>query len=144
MKYKFEQLSSDNYKLTYQDKSFEFKSDVNSTKEMQGLIAKARNKMIIDLAKENTSIKDLTIEKKINGKTYYDNSNVIEMEKSYQEEIMLEYFDKKCIQIFKMPIQDLMTDIGLETQEEGKQFGIEFIQCLTGKKINTEDFTMAQ
>lgn len=144
MKYKFEQLSSDNYKLTYQDKSFEFKSDVNSTKEMQGLIAKARNKMIIDLAKENTSIKDLTIEKKVNGKTYYDNSNVIEMEKSYQEEIMLEYFDKKCIQIFKMPIQDLMTDIGLETTEEGKQFGIELIQCLTGKKLSQEAFMKAQ
>lgn len=144
MKYKFEQLSSDNYKLTYQDKSFEFKSDVNTTKELQSLTAVGRKKMIIALAKEGLSIKQLTIETKVNGKTYYDNSNVVEMEKSYQEEAMLEYFDKKCIQIFGLPIQDLMLDIGLETQEEGKQFGIELIKCLTGKKINTEDFMKAQ
>lgn len=144
MKYKFEQLSSDNYKLTYKDKSFEFKSDVNSTKELQGLVVKGRNKMIVALAKEGMSIKQLTIETKVNGKTYYDNSNVVEMEKSYQEEAMLEYFDKKCIEIFKTPLESLMIDIGLETAEEGKKFGTEFIQCLTGKKINQEDFTKAQ
>lgn len=144
MKYKFEQLSSDNYKLTYKDKSFEFKSDVNTTKEMQGLVAKGRNKMIVALAKEGMSIKQLTIETKVNGKTYYDNSNVVEMEKSYQEEVMLEYFDKKCIEIFGMAIQDLMLDIGLETQEEGKKFGVELIKCLIGKKINIEDFMKAQ
>lgn len=144
MKYKFEQLSSDNYKLTYQDKSFEFKSDVNTTKELQSLTAEGRKKMIVALAKEGLSIKQLTIETKVNGKTYYDNSNVVEMEKSYQEEAMLEYFDKKCIQIFGLAIQDLMLDIGLETQEEGKQFGIELIKCLTGKKIKTEDFMKAQ
>ena len=144
MKYKFEQLSSDNYKLTYKDKTFEFKSDVNTTKELQSLTAEGRKKMIIALAKNGLSIKQLTIETKVNGKTYYDNSNVVEMEKSYQEETILEYFDKKCIQIFGLPIQDLMSDIGLETQEEGKQFGVELIKCLTGKNINTEDFMKAQ
>lgn len=144
MKYKFEQLSSDNYKLTYKDKSFEFKSDVNATKEMQSLVVKGRKKMIVDLAKEGISIKSLTIETKENGKTYYDNSNVVEMEKGYQEEIMLEYFDTKCKELFKMPIQELMLDIGLETIEESKQFGMELIKCLTGRKLNEESFTKAQ
>lgn len=144
MKYKFEQISSDNYKLTYKDKTFEFKSDVNSTREMQGLVAKARTRMVMDLAKKGMSIKQLTIETKENGKTYYDNSNVVEMEKGYQEEIMLEYFDEKCVQLFKMSIQELMSDIGLETAEEGKKFGVELIQCLTGKKVNVEDFMKAQ
>lgn len=144
MKYKFEQLSSDNYKLTYKDKSFEFKADVNTTKELQNIVVKGRNKMIIALAKEGMSIKQLTVETKANGKTYYDNSNVVEMEKGYQEEAMLEFFDKKCIEIFKAPLQDLMTDIGLDTVEDGKKFGTELIQCLTGRKINEEDFTKAQ
>lgn len=144
MKYKFEQISSDNYKLTYKDKSFEFKSDVNATKEMQSLVVKGRKKMIVDLAKEGISIKSLTIETKENGKTYYDNSNVVEMEKGYQEEIMLEYFDTKCIELFKMPIQELVLDIGLETAKESEQFVIELIQCLTGRKLNEESFTKAQ
>lgn len=144
MKYKFEQISSDNYKLTYKDKTFEFKSDVNSTREMQGLVVKARTRMVMDLAKKGMSIKQLTIETKENGKTYYDNSNVVEMEKGYQEEIMLEYFDTKCIEVFKIPIQELMLDIGLETIEESKQFGMELIKCLTGRKLNEESFMKAQ
>lgn len=143
MKYKFEKLSEDNYKLTYKDKSFEFKSDVETIKEIQGLIVEARNKMIIDLSKQGMSIKQLTIEIKENGKTYYDNSNVQEMEKSYQEKAVLEFYDKKCKSLFKMSMNDLMKDIELETEEEGKNFGIEFMSCLTGKDLE-KTFTKAQ
>jgi hypothetical protein len=40
MKYKFERLSEDNYKLTYKDKEFTFKSSVKIISELQSLIVK--------------------------------------------------------------------------------------------------------
>ena len=139
MKYKFELLSEDNYRLSYKDKSFEFKSNVNTIKELQGLIVEARKKMLIDLAKEGTSVKELTIEKKENGKTYYDNTNVAELEKVYNEKITMEYFDNKCLKLFGLGITELMQDIGLESAEESQKFATEFINYLSSR-----DFTKAQ
>lgn len=139
MKYKFEVLSEDNYRLSYKDKSFDFKSNVETIKELQGLIADARTQMVIDLAKKGTSIKELTIEKKENGKTYYDNTNVVELEKIYNEKITLQYFDDKSKKIFGMTLTELVEDIGLESAEESQKFATEFINCLSGK-----DFLKAQ
>jgi hypothetical protein len=137
MKYKFERLSEDNYKLTYKDKEFTFKSSVKIISELQGLIVDARNKMVIDLAKENTTIKELTKEVKENGKTYYDNSNVRELEKNYQEKATMNYFNNKSVELFNMELQDLFNDIGLEEANEIQQFTTELVQCLSGKSIPT-------
>ena len=139
MKYKFEKTIEDNYKLTYKDKEFTFKSNVNITKELQNLIVEARKQIIFDLTQQGKSVKDLTIEKKINGKTYFDNSNKVAYEQIYYEQVMVDYLDKKSNELFGMSIEELMKDIGLETSEEGEKFGVDFMNCLSGR-----DFPKAQ
>ena len=139
MKYKFEKTIEDNYKLTYKDKEFTFKSNVNITKELQNLIVEARKQIIFDLTQQGKSVKDLTIEKKVNGKTYYDNSNKVAYEQIYYEQVMVSYLDKKSSELFGMNIEEIMKDIGLETSEEGEKFGVDFMNCLSGR-----DFPKAQ
>ena len=133
MKYEFIKVSDDIKKLKYKDKEFEFKTNVKLVSEMQGLIAEARIKMIQDFAAAGKSVKDLVIEKKENGKTYYDNSNKQELEKIYNEKVTLEFFNKKCTELFKMDLIDLMQDIGLETEEETTQFATELVNNLSNK-----------
>ena len=132
MKYEFIKVDEDTTKLKYKDKEFIFKSNVKIISEMQSLVMQSRMKMIQDLSKNGQSIKELTIETKKNGKTYYDNSNKEELEKMYQEQITLDYFNNKCIEIFNMDLASLMLDIGLETEQEGSKFSNEFLQHLSG------------
>lgn len=135
MKYKFEKTTEDNYKLTYKDKEFVIKSNVKVITELQSLVVNARKKMITELAKNGSSIKNLTIETKENGKTYYDNSNAKELEKIYQEEATMEYFNNKSIELFNMDLQELLTDIGLETSDEVQEFTTQLVSCLSGKDL---------
>lgn len=136
--YKFERVAEDNYKLTYKDKEFTFRSNVKIISELQNLVVDARQDMIFDLSKKGLSIKELTKEVKENGKTYYDNSNAKELEKTYQEKATMNYFNKKSVEIFGMDLQDLFNDIGLEEANEIQQFTTEFVQCLSGKSIPTK------
>lgn len=132
MKYEFTRLDDDNIKLKYKDKEYNFKVNVKLISEMQKVIMKSRIKMIQDLAKGGSSIKDLTIEIKKDGKTYYDNSNKLELEKVYQEQEYLTFFDDKCQEIFGMDLQALIQDIGL-TEEETEKFGQDLMNHLSGK-----------
>lgn len=136
--YKFEKVAEDNYKLTYKDKEFTFSSNVKIISELQNLVVDARQDMIFDLSKKGLSIKELTKEVKENGKTYYDNSNAKELEKTYQEKATMNYFNNKSIEIFGMDLQYLFNDIGLEEANEIQQFTTEFVQCLSGKSIPTK------
>ena len=132
MKYIFEKIDNDTTKLKYKDKEFEIKKDVDLTKKIQGLYMKARTKMMVDLAKEGITKKDLTIEKKENGKTYYDNSNITELEKTYTEMASLDLYNEIAQKYTKMDLTELMEDIGL-TDKEAEQFGVEFSIALQGK-----------
>lgn len=136
--YKFERVAEDNYKLTYKDKEFTFRSNVKIISELQNLVVDARQDMILDLSRKGLSIKELTKEVKENGKTYYDNSNAKELEKTYQEKATMNYFNNKSVEIFGMDLQDLFNDIGLEEANEIQQFTTEFVQCLSGKSIPTK------
>ena len=131
MKYKFEKIDSDTTKLSYKDKEFEIKRDVDLTKKMQGLYMKARTKMMVDLAKEGITKKDLTIEKKENGKTYYDNSNVTEIENNYIQMASLDLYNEISEKYTGLDLQALMEDIGLN-EDEAEEFGIEFTKALQG------------
>jgi hypothetical protein len=99
---------------------------------MQELIKKSRLNMIMDLAKQGISIESLTIEKKENGKTYYDNSNRLAMEKIYQEQATLDYFNNLVERITNMSLENLLLDIGISTEKEGEQFSQQLMECLTG------------
>lgn len=135
MKYKFEKTAEDTYKLTYKEKEFTIKSSVKIISELQGLISDARKNMITELAKNGSSIKNLTIEVKENGKTYYDNSNVKELEKVYQEQATVDYFNNKSIELFGMELQELLNDIELVTAEEVQEFTTKLVSCLSGKDL---------
>lgn len=132
MKYQFIKVDEDTTKLKYKDKEFEIKRNVKLVSEIQALVMKARVKMIQDFAKQGISVKDLTIETKKDGKTYYDNSNKAELEKIYQEEITLEYFNNKYQELFGMDMVELLQDIGLDTEEEVSKFSEELVQHLNG------------
>lgn len=132
MKYEFIKVDEDTSKLKYKDKEFEIKRNVKLVSEMQELIKKARLNMIMDLSKQGISIDSLTIEKKENGKTYYDNSNRLAIEKIYQEQATLEYFNNLVEHITNMTLEALLEDIGLSTEKEGEQFSQKLMECLSG------------
>ena len=132
MKYEFIKVDEDTSKLKYKDKEFEIKRNVKLVSEMQELIKKSRLKMIMDLAKDGISIDSLTIEKKENGKTYYDNSNKLAMEKIYQEQATLDYFNELVVRLTNMQLEDLLMDIGLSTEKDGEDFSKQLMDCLTG------------
>lgn len=132
MKYEFIKVDEDTSKLKYKDKEFEIKRNVKLVSEMQELIKKARLNMIMDLSKQGISIDSLTIEKKENGKTYYDNSNRLAIEKIYQEQATLEYFNNLVERITNMTLEALLEDIGLSTEKEGEQFSQQLMECLSG------------
>ena len=134
MKYNFS-LDEDNVCLKYKDKQFNFKVNVKLISEMQGLVMEARKRMIQDFAKNGQSIKDLTIEYKKDGKTYYDNSNKTELERIYQEQTTIDFFNGKCEEYFGMDLANLMMDIGLETEDEGTKFSNELISYMSGNSI---------
>lgn len=131
MKYQFK-VDEDNITLSYKDKSFTFKTNVKLISEMQGLIMKSRIKMIQDLSKEGQSVRDLIKETKKDGKTYTDNSNKVELERIYQEQVTMDFYNNKCEEIFGMDLASLMLDIGLQTEEEGTKFSTDFVSYLSG------------
>lgn len=135
MKYEFRTVGTDDIELTYKDKNFKFKRDVNLVREMQSIVKEARLKMIKELSSQGISLKDLVIEKKEGNKTYYDNTNKEELEQTYQNEATLEFFDNKCKQLFDNDLASLITDIGLETEEEISGFSTDFVNVLTGNTI---------
>lgn len=132
-KYEFIKNGIDDYTLKYKDKEINFKSNVDVVNRLQNSIANARLKMIKDLAKEGISLKDLTIEKKENGKTYYDNTNKDELEKAYTQQEQSKVFMEIIKELFGMDITELFLDIGLATEEESEQFSEEFGQILVGQ-----------
>lgn len=131
MKYKFEKIDSDTTKLSYKEKEFEIKRDVDLTRKLQGLYMKARTKMMLDLAKEGITKKDLVIEKKENGKTYYDNSNLTDLEQSYLHMTSLDLYNEISKKYTGLELQELMEDIGID-ESEAEAFGMEFSKALQG------------
>lgn len=135
MKYEFKTIGTDDIELTYKDKSFTFKRDVNLIREMQNIVKEARLKMIKDLSSQGISLKDLVIERHEGNKTFFDNTNKEEMEQVYQNEATMEFFDNKCKEYFNNDLASLITDIGLTEEDEITNFSSEFVNVLTGYVI---------
>jgi hypothetical protein len=131
-KYEFIKNGVDDYTLKYKDKEINFNSNVNIVNNLQDSISKARMNMIKDLAKEGMTIKDLVIEKKENGKTYYDNTNKEELEKAYLEKEQSKVFIEIIEKLFGMSVEDLFIDMELTSVEESTQFSEELGKILVG------------
>lgn len=131
-KYEFIKNGVDDYTLKYKDKEINFKSNVNIVNNLQDSISKARMNMIKDLAKEGMTVKDLIIEKKENGKTYYDNTNKEELEKAYLEKEQSKVFIEIIEKVFGTSVEELFIDIGITTIEESENFAEELGKILVG------------
>lgn len=133
MKYEFIKNGADDYTLKYKDKEINFNSNVNIQKELQDVPERARKKMILDLAKEGISIKDLSKEIKENGKTYYDNSNKDELEKVYIEEEQAKTFIKVIEELFGMDYLELLKEIGIDNEKDVNLFATDLGYILAGQ-----------
>lgn len=131
-KYEIKRVDLDNYILEYKDKKLKFKSDVSVTARMQACNKIGKLKALEELSKNGKSLKDYVIEKKENGKTYVDNSNKTEVLNTFIEEEMAETFDKIIKEKFNMNLQQLVTDIGLSSEEEVEIFSEKLSYALTG------------
>lgn len=132
MKYKFTKIDEDTTKLTYKDKEFKIKRNINLLKRTQEVYFKARTKMMVDLTKQGITKKDLIIEKKENGKTYYDDTNIREIENNYIEMENLEIYNSIAEDYTGMSWIELIEDIGLE-ESDIEEFAFNFAKSLQGK-----------
>ena len=60
--YEFIEVDKDTTKLKYKDKEFLIKRDVGLLKDLQSINVKAKRRMVMELAKEGLTTKDLVIE----------------------------------------------------------------------------------
>lgn len=132
MKYEIIKNGIDDYTLKYKDKEINYHTDIELMKQIQEAPKIAKIEMLKDLAKDGISLKDFTIEQKLNGKTYYDNTNKNELENTYYQNKILEIINNKCISVFGFNLQNLILDIGLETQEEQETFSSKLGASLLG------------
>lgn len=132
MKYEFVKNGVDDYSLKYKDKEIKFKSDVSIITRIQETIATGKLKMVADLTKKGMTVKDLVIVKKVDGKTYYDNTNKIEVEKSYIQTEQGLVFNEILKEKLGMDIQKLQVELELTEDELGK-FGEDFAKVITGQ-----------
>lgn len=144
MKYDFVRIDEDTTELTYKDKKFTIKKDIDLEKRMQEAVPRARILMNAELSKMGMTKKDLVIERHEGNKTYYDNSNIMDAEEQYQAIATMQVFDEIVKKYCDMTLTELMQDIGLNVEEENKeneQFGIDLLSALTGKETTTPSGT---
>lgn len=132
-KYEFIKNGADDYTLKYKDKEINFSSNVEIQNDLQGVTERARKKMILELAQNGVSIKDLTKEIKKDGKTYYDNSNKDELEKVYIQEEQAMAWLEIVNKLFNTSFEDLIKDIGITTEKEVQEFGTDIGYILAGQ-----------
>ena len=133
MKYEITKNDLDNYTLKYKDKEFNYKTDIELLKKLQEAPKLARQEMIMDLATKGMSLKQLTIEEKKNGKTYFDNTNRTELENTYIQNKTLEILNDSCKEKFGLNLLELTLDVDFDTQEEQEKFINDLTASLMGK-----------
>ena len=133
MKWTIRKEGIDNYFLEYKDKILPFHSNVGMVNDLQGAIKKARLRLIKELKDQGMSLSDLTTKKEENGKVIYDTSDRQYIEEVYINEEYQKALEKIIQDSFGMSYLDLLNDIGIETEEESKEFFGEIGQCLIGR-----------
>lgn len=134
MKWNIRKEGIDTYFLEYKDKMLPFHSNVGIVNELQSVYKNARINMIKELKEKGITLQDLTIETKTeDGKTIYDSSSRNYIEESYIQEEQARVLNKVIKNTLGMDYQDLILDIGLDTQDEVSEFFSELGNCLIGK-----------
>lgn len=136
MKYEFIRVDDDTTLLKYKDKEITIKRDIDLQVKIQSSVKRARIMMNKDLSSMGMTKKDLVIERREGNKTYYDNANIMDVEEQYQNLAIQEVFDEIVKKYSGMTLEQLMLDIGLNTQtenEENKKFGEDLAKAIMGK-----------
>ena len=140
MKYEFIKIDDDVTELRYKDKVFKIKKDIDLQVKIQSAIPRARILMSAELSKMGITKKDLVIERHEGNKTYYDNSNVLDIEEQYQAIASQQVDDEIISKYCDMTLAELMQDIGLNVGEaniENEKFGLELTSALMGREIKS-------
>ena len=132
-KYTIIKNGMDDYTLKYKDNEVKLRSCVGIAERLQNSIKVARVKLIKDLTKEGITVNELTKKTTQDGKTYYDNSNKDELEKIYIAEEQQAEFDRAVKDISGKTFTELVTEIGLTTEEEAQKLGEELSGILTAQ-----------
>lgn len=132
-KYHITKNGIDDYTLEYKDKKINFKSNVEIITELQAVNERAKQKMIIDLAKQGITLNELVKEIKKDGKTYFDNSNKDEMLQTYTRIESNVLFNNAIKEMIGITLTELAIEIGLETDEEADKLSRELGEILVGR-----------
>lgn len=128
-KYEIIKNGLDDYTLKYKDKEINFKCSVNIISKLQDTNKKARMNLVMDLAKEGKTIKDLIVETEKDGKIIQDHSNKDFIEEGYLQQAQTEAFNDAVKEMLGSSLEELIFDIGL-TEEEVEEFGVDIGKCM--------------
>ena len=132
-KYEIVKNGEDDYSLKYKDKEIKFHSTVGMVKRLQEATKKARINMLIELGKQGVSIKDLIVEEKRDGKTYYDDSNKLELEREFIESTTSEIFQAEIEKALGIDMVSLLVDMEITDEEEASKFAEEIGGAILGQ-----------
>lgn len=133
MKYKFTKIDDDTTELSYKDKKFKVKRDIELLKAIDSISFDAYMKMMANLKKRDMTVNDLIVIKKQGNKTYEDRSNLIELQNQYSEQMKLQLYEDFSKKHFNMSLDELALDIGL-TEEDSYQFGMDLATMIKGEE----------
>ena len=123
MKYEFIKNGTDDWSLKYKDKEIKFHSTVGIAEKLQDIPRIARRKMLKDLAKDGMTIDDLIITSEVGSQTIENRANLDSYEKTYIDEANTEIFQEVCKELFNMSYEELVMDIGIDTNSEARKLG---------------------
>ena len=137
MKYEFKKVDSDTTLLTYKDKQFEIKKDVELLSKMEELQVRAKRRMIADLAKDGLTVNDFQVERKEGNKTYVDKSNLISLQQDYLDIVSNEILSEIAMKYTNMSLVDLLKDVEINISDLGiseqKKFIQDFLTSIKGE-----------
>ena len=132
MKYKFTKVDQDTTELSYKDKKFFIKKDIDLLTKMESIPSRARLKMSKDLAKEGMTFEDLEVKKVSGNKTTIDKTNLMRVEQTYQDIVANEILSEITQKYTNMSFVELLTDIEINISELGAEERETFIREFLG------------
>lgn len=132
MKYSFTKIDQDTTELSYKDKKFFIKRDIDLLTKMESLPSRARIRMSKDLAKEGMTFEDLEVKKVVGNKTTIDKTNLMRVEQTYQDMVANEILSEITQKYTHMSFVELLTDIEINISEQGAEERETFIREFLG------------
>lgn len=130
--YQFQKITDDKYKLIGNEKEFTFTRTVDIAKDLQSIDLIATVKVAEILAERGETYENtkLRIERKEDGKTVIDESNLKMIEEKAKRQASVEVVSKLITKIFNKNVTDLIIELGLKDEKDGEKFITEIMNVL--------------